>query len=171
MFVQDLHRLCLALCRELAERELSATVHARCEARRFGHAPPAEALLAIADHAGDVRPRFEALMAKRRPRGIRFGRTVGEVVSTLRYLVLDRRLDRERSYRSTLLRVQAGVGVVRLLREVALREHDALLVRFCDEWLVDRLSLIERAEQALAWFADERAIRSGFSPALQPGSR
>jgi hypothetical protein len=168
--MQDLHKLCTKLCRELAQSEHSATVHPRREARRLGDISPAHALLAIAAHADEVRPRFEALMAKRQPHGIKAGRAFGHVFSTIRHVIADRVIDLERSYRGTLLGLRHGIDVVRLLREVALREHDTHLVRFCDEFLLERLALIEGAEQALAWFAEQpaRAIRSGMRLALQP---
>ena len=171
--MQDLHKLCTKLCRELAQSEHSATVHTRREARRLGDVWPAHALLAIADHAEQLRPRFEALLAKRRIKGGSIGRSIGQAFSTLRHLIGDRMIDVERSYRGTLLGVRHGIDAVRLLREVALREHDVHLVQFCDEFLLERLALIERGEQALSWFADEpaRAIRSGLRLALQPAEK
>jgi hypothetical protein len=171
--MQDLHKLCTKLCRELAQSEHSATVHPRREARRLGDIPPAHALLALAAHAEEIRPRFEALMAKRQPKGIQIGRAFGEVFSTIRHLVADRLIDMERSYRGTLLGFRHGMDCARLLREVALREHDAHLVRFCDELLLERHALIEGAEQALAWFAEQpsHAIRSGMRLALESPSK
>lgn len=170
----DLVKLRMKLCRELAQSERSALVHTRREARRLGDISPAHALLAISAHAEALRPPFEALMVKRQPRrGIQVGRIVGEWFSTMRHLIADRVIDVERSYRGTLLGMRHGVDIVRLLREVALRDHDAHLVRFCDEFLLDRLALIEGAEQALAWFAEQpsKAIRSGMRLALEPASK
>lgn len=166
----DLHKLGTKLCRELAQSEHSAAVHPRREARRLGEVPPAEALLAIADHAEAQRPRFETLMIKRQPIGLPLGRSVGELFSGLRHVLFDRLIDTERSFRGTLLGLHHGIDVVRLLREVAQREGDSYLLRFCDEWLVDRISLVERAQQTLGWFAEQpsRAIRSGLRIALQP---
>jgi hypothetical protein len=171
--MSDLHRLCTKLCRELAQSERSAMVHARREARRLGNVPPAHALLAIAAHASDLRPRFEALMAARRPTGIKLGRSVGELFSSIRHALLDRLIDAERSYRGTLLGLRHGVDATRLLREVAARLGDTHLIRFCDEWLVERSGLIEHAEQCLAWFAErpEAALRSGLRIALQSADR
>jgi hypothetical protein len=171
--MQDLHKLCTKLCRELAQSEHSATVHTRREARRLGDVPPAHALLAIAEHAQSLKPRFERLMAKRKVKGTSVGRVVGQLFSIIRHVIADRVIDAERSYRGTLLGVRHGIDATRLLREVALREGDVNLVKFCDEILLDRVALIERAEQELAWFADEpsRAIRSGLRLALQPASK
>jgi hypothetical protein len=152
--MQTLSELRQKLCRELAQSERSAMVHPRREARRLGDIPPAQALIALADHAEELRPRFEALMAKRQPKGRRIGSAVGQAFSTLRHGLLDRLIASERSYRGTLLGFKHGLDVARLLREVALREHDLLLVRFCDEMLIERSALVERAEQALTWFAE-----------------
>ncbi|HLL21263.1 MAG TPA: hypothetical protein VK427_03985 [Kofleriaceae bacterium] len=171
--MQDLHKLCTKLCRELAQSEHSAMLHPRREARRLGDIPPAHALLAIASHAESLRPRFEALMAKRQPKGIKVGRAFGQVFSLIRNLFADRLIDAERSYRGTLLGCRHGVDLTRLLREVALRERDAHLAGFCDELLLARLALLEGAEQALAWFAEQptAAIRSGARLALQPAAK
>ena len=171
--MEDLHKLCTKLCRELAQSEHSATVHTRREARRLGDILPAHALLAIAEHADELRPRFEALLAKRGVKGKSIGRAVGAVFSAMRHAIGDRLIDAERSYRGTLLGVRHGIDTTRLLREVALRERDTNLVRFCDELLLERVALIERAEQALAWFAEQptRAVRSGLRLALKPAEK
>lgn len=169
--MSDLQKLHTKLCRELAQSEYSATVHTWREANRLGDSPPAEALRAISEHARDQRPRFEALMAREQAAGIKVGHTVGEIFSTVRHVLFDRLIDSERSYRGTLLGLRHGVDVVRLLREVSFREGDSYLVRFCDEWLLERLCLLEQAEQALAFFAEQpsRALRSGFAVALHAG--
>jgi hypothetical protein len=162
--MQDLQKLYTKLLRELAQSEESAIVHPRREAKRLGDIAPAHALLAISAHAEELRPRFEALMVKRQPNGIKVG---------IRQLIADRVIDAERSYRGTLLGVRHGIDLTRLLREVALHARDTHFVKFCDELLVERLGLIEGAEQALAWFAEEpsRAIRSGARLALEPASK
>jgi hypothetical protein len=171
--MQDLEKLYSKLCRELAQSEQSASVHPRREAKRLGDTPPAHALLAIANHADELRPRFEALMSKRQPKGIKIGRAFGRAFSVIRHAFADRLIDAERSYRGTLLGLQHGIGVTRLLREVSLRAHDTHLVKFCDELLVERGGLIEGVEQALGWFAEEpgRAIRSGARLALEPAAK
>lgn len=171
--MDDLHKLSSKLCRELAQSEHSAIVHPRREARRLGDISPAHALLAISAHAEAMRPQFQALMAKRQPGGVKIGQLVGQWFSTLRHLFVDRVIDLERSYRGTLLGFRHGIDLVRLLREVSLREHDTHLGRFCDEFLLERLTLIEGAEQALAWFAEQpaKAIRSGMRLALESGSK
>jgi len=105
---------------------------------------------------------------RRQPAGLQLGRAVGFVFSTLRHYVVDRVLETERSYRATLLGLKHGLDVARLLREVAAREGDDALVRFCDELLVERARLVEDAEQQLVWFAEcpQKALLSGFRMAL-----
>lgn len=166
-------RLREKLCRELAQSEYDAKHHTLREARRLGDVPPSHALRMIADHATQVRPRFEALIKGAQPVGVTLGRTFGELFSSLRHFLFDRMIDTERSYRGTLLGLRHGIDIVRLLREVALRQDDGAMVHFCDELLIERLSLIERAEQALAWFAEEpeQALKSGVVRALQPAAK
>ncbi len=167
----DLRRLREKLCRELSQSERSATVHPRREAKRLGDVPPAHAFLAIAEHAESVARRLSALIRRRQPVGARVGAVVGEMLSQLRHALFDRMIDRERSYRGTLLGLHHGMDLTRLLRDVALRLGDVALVRLCDELLVERLSLIEHAEQALAWFAEhpDVALGAGTRRLLQPG--
>jgi hypothetical protein len=169
---ERLRRLREKLCRELAQSESSAMVHSRREARRLGAVPPAHALLAIADHAEQLRGRLEAAMGQ--DRGQRAGRSlgaaVGELFSLLRHAVFDRAIDVERSYRGTLLGVHHGIDCARLLREVAVRLGDQELVRGLDVLIAERASLVEQAAHALGYFADqpERALASGLRVALEP---
>jgi hypothetical protein len=170
--IDDLQRLREKLCRELAQSELDATRHTSREARRLGDVPPAHALRSIAEHADQLRPRFEALVKPDQPVGVALGRGVGEVFSALRHFVFDRMIDTERSFRGTLLGLRHGIDLTRLLREVALRQADAALLQYCDQFLVERASLLEHAEQRLAWFAEhpEIALMSGARVALQPSA-
>jgi len=154
------------------QAEHDAVIHPRREASRLGDVPPAQALLAISEHAARMRPRLEAKLRGEQPTGMRLGRAVAETFSAVRHLLIDRLIDAERSYRGTLLGLRHGVDVARLLREVALRETDAELVHFCDELLVDRTALLEEAEQAMAWFAEQpaRALAPGLRVALESGA-
>jgi len=167
--MNDLCRLKDKLCRELAQSERSATVHTRREARRLGEGAPANALVAIAEHAEAQRPRFEALRGSKQRLGMRAGSFIGRALSRFRQLLLDKIVDVERSYRGTLLGLHHGVGIVRLLAEVASRDGDRALYEFLQEWLAVRRELVERAEQALAWFAQRpsRSVQSGLRQALQ----
>lgn len=167
----DLHRLREKLCRELAQTEHDAQRHVTRQARRLGAVPPADLLRAIAASAEHLWPELVAIIGAEQPPGIELGRAVGALLSNLRHFLFDRLSDAERSFRRTLLGLRHGVDVARLLREVAVREDDARLVHFCDRLLIDRLELIERANETLGWFAEQpaQALRSGLRIALQPG--
>jgi hypothetical protein len=168
--MNDLQKLREKLCRELSQSEHSAIVQPRREARRLGSIPPAMALLAIADHAEDMQPRFDALIKARRAtrHGVEIGRAVGELFSTLRHVLFDRLIDTERSYRGTLLGVDHGIDLVGMLLAVATREADDAMVDFCEDWLTTRIALVEQAQGQLAWFAAQPtlAITSGFRRVL-----
>lgn len=175
--MNDLPRLRYKLCRELARRELAMEVRATREARRLGDTPPGRVARAIAAHVEAVEPRLRALMRRRGQRvGLGFGRTAGAVLAAVRHAVLDpaidRAVDRERSFRATLLELRRGADLLRLLRAVATRAGDPYLAGFCDDVLVERLVLAERAERTLGWFADEpaRALRAGLRVALHAGA-
>ncbi|MDB4958528.1 MAG: hypothetical protein JWO36_6097 [Myxococcales bacterium] len=168
--IDDLQRLRNKLCRELAQSEHDAVIHTAREARRLGDTPPAAALRAITAHAREMEPSVDQLLADQ-PVGRALGRAVAQTFSTLRHLFFDRLIDAERSFRGTLLGLRHGVDCVRLLREVGVYANDVALMRWCDQYLLERLSLLEQAEQTLAWFAERpsRALQSGLVVALQAG--
>ena len=157
------------LCRELAQSEHSAAFHCKREAKRLGDVPPAHALLAIAHHAQSMRMRFEEIAKKKPTMGMALGRAVGEVFSILRHAVFDRVIDVERSYRGTMLGAKHGLDVARLLREVALVSRETEMIDIINEWLPEREALVRKAEEQLAFFAEEprMAIRSGLAQALK----
>lgn len=165
-----LARLKDKLYRELAQTEQSAMLHPRREARRLGGGSAAAALCAIADHAEAQWPRVQRLRGAEQASGMAAGRAVGRMFSAVRQAFVDRVIDRERSYRMTLLGLHHGMGVVRLLAATAARDGDTALRAFCDDWLPARYELTERAEAALAWFADRpaQALRAGLRDAAQP---
>ncbi len=143
-------RLRHKLCRELAQSEHDARLHTRREARRLGDIPPADALLAIARHSDLMNELLEGVCP---PKGIKLGRAVGEFFSAARHFVFDRFIDAERSFRITLLGLEHGVDVARLLRVVAAEQDDLRLATLCDELVRDRSALIDQARYTLAWFA------------------
>lgn len=168
-----LHKLREKLCRELAQSEYDAVTHTRREARRLRRTPPAKVLKAISAHAESMQGRFAAILEQNGQRvGRKVARAIGEIFSVLRHAVFDRVIDVERSYRATLLGLRHGADLMRLLHAVAVREGDAKLSAFCEELLAERLVLLDRAERALGWFADEPelALRSGLQLALHPGA-
>lgn len=102
--------------------------------------------------------------------GAMAGRAFGELFSTLRHFLFDRLIDVERSYRGTLLGFYHGLGVARLLREVAERLDEQEAVTFLDAWLRERKPLLDAAERELHWFAEQprKAIQSGLRIAFEP---
>ena len=167
--MNELERLERKLCRELSQSEHSAIAQPRREARRLGDTPPGDALRAIAAHAQAMRPRLDALLVRRATRrGVRLGALVGEIFSLARHVLGDRVIDTERSYRGTLLGLDHGADIVRMLSAIADHQGDERLAVFCREWLDGRLALIERARGELAWFVREprAALVSGFRRAL-----
>lgn len=144
-------RLLDKLTREVGRVEGQAIEHPAREARRLGEQAPVHALREVADHALAMRSRFETMALGH---GLVVHRFAIGALTTLRHLVIDRVVDPERSYRSVLLELRHGVEVVRLLREATRREELVGLIRWCDDWLIARRTLVARAEAQLAWFAD-----------------
>lgn len=147
------------LCRELAQAERDARLHPRREAKRLGEGQAAEALFAIADHADGIEPVLMKVLGQRP--GVKLAHAVASVFSGVRHLVIDRFIGRERSYRATLLGLKHGVDAARMLREVAALNQDVALLKFCDLFLVERLCLLEDAEQAFLWFAEQPEVALG----------
>jgi hypothetical protein len=157
-----LHRL----ARELFQSETSAIEHCTREAERLTHAAPALPLREIARHADEV---LQTLPDLARSEGLpdsKGGNIVGEAFSQLRDKVADKTLDRERSYRGTMLGVRHGVDVVRLLGAVAHSSGRPTLALFCKNWLAARLPLVHRLEDRLSWFGahPEHSVERATTP-------
>lgn len=152
------------IIREVSRAELMAAEHALREERRLGRdSPPASALRAVASHAGEMRPRFTALVAGYGlppPRG-----GLGAALATLRDRVVDRIVQDERAYRIAVLDLRNGLDVVKLLREATRGDQLLGLIRWCDDWLSARRPLISQAERALAWFSATPALTDEDPPA------
>ena len=147
------HQLLKSLFRELFQSERSAMKHPRREAERLS-GPPAQALLAVSDHAKAV---FAELCAAARATDLpvsRAGMVIGSLLSTARHVVLDRAVDAERSYRATLLGMRHGADLVKLIRKVADASGRVELAGFCTRWLDEREPQVERVESAMSWFAE-----------------
>jgi hypothetical protein len=159
----DRRRLLDKLLRELVRSEAHAVDHVPREQRRIGHAPPVAALRDVAAHALDMRPRFEQLLDGHELVSAKSG--IAATLSSLRALVTDRMQDPERAYRGALLDLRHGLDVVRVLRDVARLEELFALIRWCDDWLVARRTLVARVEAQLAWFAEQPSL----PPTPEPG--
>jgi hypothetical protein len=157
-----LHRL----AGELFQTETSAVLHCTREAERLGDAEPAAALRALANHADQV---LQTLPDLARSEGLpnrKGGNIVGVTFSQLRDKLADKMLDRERSYRGTILGVRHGVDVVRLLGAVAHSSGRTKLESFCKDWLDARLPRVHAVEDGLLWFGKhpERAVERATLP-------
>jgi len=158
----DRRRLLDKLVRELLRAEAHAQEHPTHEARRLGDSPPVVALRAVADHAACLRPRLlHALDAH----GLATRNTMVTTLTTLRHLVVDRMVDAERAFRGALLDLRHALDVVRVLRETSRLEGIFALIRWCDDWLPARRTLVARVEAQLAWFADQPTVEDPSSPA------
>lgn len=152
-------RLLEKLLRELVRSEDQVVEHAPREAKRIGETAPVGALRDVAVHALAMRPRFQQLLDGH---GLVLARGgISATLSTLRHLVTDRMHDAEHAYRTALLDLRHGFDVVRVLREVARLEELFGLIRWCDDWLPARRTLVARVEAQLPWFASQ-----AFLPAL-----
>lgn len=158
----SIQRLREKLCRELAQSEHDAIIHCCREASRYGAQAPGQVLRVIADHARELRPRLDWLWRGKQPLGVRAGRVVAEIFSAVRHFAVDWMIDAERSYRATLLGLEHGLGVARLLREVFVQQQDYDALRVCDELIEGRTRLLARAADRLRWFAEhpDVALRS-----------
>jgi hypothetical protein len=159
----DPRRLFDKLTRELVRCESHAREHAEREARRIGEAPPVVALRAVAAHAEAMRPRLGFILdASASPSTrARFRSTM----TLLRARVIDRMIDAERAFRGALLDLRHGVDVVSVLREVARRDREFAVIRWCDDWLVARRPLVARLEAQLGWFAENQNAHYRKEPA------
>lgn len=154
--LSERRRLLEKLLRELVRSEEQAIEHAPREARRIGEEPPVDALRDVGVHALSMRPRFLQVLEGHNLTAGRGGITA--TLSTLRHLVTDRIHDAERAYRASLLDLRHGLDVVRVMREVARLEELFALIRWCDDWLLARRTLVARVEAQLSWFADQALL-------------
>ena len=167
-FGDDNRRLLEKLIRETVRAEAQAMEAPEREARRIGASPPVAALTDIADHAEVMQRRFEVMLEghELQPHMTRGG--LGSTMTSLRHLVVDRVVHGERAYRTTLLDLRHGVEVVKLLREITRRQMLFGLVRWCDDWLAARRTLVARAEAQLAWFADQESLDDAAATRVDP---
>ncbi|MBL0214472.1 MAG: hypothetical protein IPQ07_11350 [Myxococcales bacterium] len=156
-------RLLQKLIREAGRAEVAVHEHLVRERKRLGAAPPVVALEAVADHALAMQGRFASMLdGHELAPQLRSG--VGTTLVTLGHLVVDRVIDPERAFRTVLVDLRHGVEVVKLLREVARNEIMFGMIRWCDDWLGARRTLVARVEAQLGWFADR--ARLALLPAL-----
>lgn len=140
------------LVRELSQAERSAQRHGALEADRLGAVPPASAMRAVARDADAVLRELPGMCRKMGLPASPAGISMGTLFSVLRTTVADRLIDRERSYRGTLLSMRHGVDLVHLLRSAARADKHKDLAAWCDAWLIRREPLVGDVALHLAWF-------------------
>lgn len=153
-------RLLEKLIREILRTEAEAVAHPVREAKRLGNdVPPLRALREVSIHATAMRTRFLAVLHANE---IRFHKgSLGATLATIRHLVVDCVVDGERAFRTALLDLRHGLDVVKLLREVARRLELFGVIRWCDDWLGARRTLVARVEAQLAWFVEQETLATG----------
>jgi hypothetical protein len=159
--------LARSLTHEIFQTERSASRQPRVEAQRLGDAPPARAMLAVAEHADEalatLQPLIEGyeLLPHDQP-----GMAIGASFSTMRAGLADFFVDLERNYRGTLLGMRHGVDVVRLYRDVVGQKAEwQPIFAFCNKWLERRVPLVEACAEQLSWFAlHPEVARKSASP-------
>ena len=156
MFSRDwdvsIDKLLNNLTQELFHAEISAVCHCQHEADRLRHTAPAEAMLAISEHAREA---LQALLAVCAQHGLSTNAEASfteRVYAKLRNTFADRLVQSERAYRSTLLGVRHGVDLMRMLSLGAATANKSALAAFCVPWLKTRTELLQRAEVELQWF-------------------
>ncbi|MDB4976997.1 MAG: hypothetical protein JWN48_5338 [Myxococcaceae bacterium] len=161
------------LTRELFQTETSADRHSNREAERLGNTPPALALRDVAAHAKSVLTELPALAERNGMVVSKGGAMTGELFSQVRDKLADMLIDSERSYRGTLLGMQHGLGVVRLLQQFAEATGKSDLAQFCTSWLTTRTVLVEKVEDELRWFAEhaDEAVKIARPWSLQLRAR
>lgn len=159
----DRRRLLDRVIREICRGELQAAEHAGRTEKQIGAAPPALALRDVAKHAAAMRERFELIVRGYDLQGLRSG--MNSPLSSLRAFVADRLADPERAYRTSLLDLRHGIDVVKLAREVTRTEELFGIIRWCDDWLGARRTLVARVEAQLAWFVEAAGVEIGIPPA------
>ena len=149
-------RLLDRLIREIYRGELHAAEHASRMEKTIGFSPPVFVLRDVARHAGTMRERFDNIVRGYELQTTRSG--IGATLSSLRGIVADRIGDPERAYRTCLLDLRHGIDVVKLAREVARTEELFGIIRWCDDWLGARRTLVARVEAQLVWFVEVAGV-------------
>lgn len=148
-------RLIDKLVREIARAEVHAIEHAARETRRLGLVPPVDALREVASHATSMRPRFALALTGH---ALHVHRRTTSTFGALRELLFDRSMDPERAFRVALLDLRHALEVVEVTRDASRRVGMFGVIRWCDDWLATRRTLVARAEAQLAWFEEHELL-------------
>jgi len=169
-------RLLRKLAGDALRSEQRALEHPQREARRLavtgaapGHdvdasatPPPLAALRDVAEHARAMQPRFHAALT-----GHDLALPADRLATRLgglRHRLAVRSLDPTRAYRGALLELRQGIDVASVLRDLARELALFAVIRWCDDWLGVRCTLVARAEAQLTWFPHPAARAAHDDP-------
>jgi hypothetical protein len=147
----DRPRVVHKLLREVARAEDRVCEHADRETARYPDTAPARALAAIAEHAVAERERLTMLADG-------YGATVpkqrARTSAGMLRRFLDTPTDALRAYEIALDEIDAGIEIVKALRYIARDEGLFGLIRWCDDWLSARRTLLPGVAAQIAWYAE-----------------
>jgi hypothetical protein len=144
------------LVRELVRAEDRACEHAERMIEQSPDSPPTKALTAITEHVESMRPRLYYVSSGY---GVSVARArIRSTLSQLRNRVVENLKDTIRAYQFVIEDLQEGVELVTTLRGLARTDGLLGIVRWCDDWLAARRTLLLRAEAQLMWFEERELL-------------
>jgi hypothetical protein len=145
------------LVREVVRAEDRAVEHVEREQNRHRDTAPAKAMSALGVHIEAMRDRFTYVCDGY---GISAGRSrVRGVMTSIKQFVVSPS-DAMRAYEFALDDLSQSIEMVKGLRVVAKQDELFGIVRWCDDWLAARRTLVTSATAQLQWYAD-RCGRDG----------
>ncbi len=144
------------LVRELVRAEDRACEHAERMSEQAADAPPTKALRAVAEHVESMRGRLYYVSSGY---GVSVARArIRSTLSQLRNRVVENLKDTMRAYQFVIDDLREGLTLVQSLRGMARTDGLLGIVRWCDDWLAARRTLLLRAEAQLMWFEERELL-------------
>lgn len=143
-------RVVYKLVREVVRAEDRAVEHVERELNRHRDVGPAHAMSALGAHIDSMRDRFTYVCDGY---GISAGRSrVRGVMTSIKQFVVSPS-DAMRAYEFALDDLSQSIDLVKGLRVVAKGDGLFGIVRWCDDWLAARRTLVTSAIAQLQWYA------------------
>jgi hypothetical protein len=144
------------LVRELVRAEDRACEHAERMSEQATDTPPTRALRAVEQHVEAMRGRLHYVSSGY---GVSMARArIRSTLSQLRNRVVENLPDTMRAYEFVIEDLREGLTLVQSLRGMARTDGLVGLVRWCDDWLDARRTLVLRAEAQLLWFEERELL-------------
>jgi hypothetical protein len=144
------------LVRELVRAEDRACEHAERMSEQSPDSPPTKALRAIEGHVESMRGRLYYVSSGY---GVSLARArIRSTLSQLRNRVVENLKDTARAYRFVIDDLREGLTLVQSLRGMSRADRLIGIVRWCDDWLDARRTLVLRAEAQLLWFEERELL-------------